>query len=54
MNAQLSEEDRQMLMDEVPAGRFGSPEEVAELVTDLAEHHSYLTGQVIGLDGGFI
>ena len=54
MNGQLSEEDRQMLMDEVPAGRFGSPEEVAELVTDLAEHHSYLTGQVIGLDGGFI
>ena len=54
MNAQLSEEDRLLLMDEVPAGRFGTPEEVAELVIDLAEHHNYMTGQVIGLDGGFI
>lgn len=54
MNAQLSEEERLMLMEEVPAGRFGTPEEVAELVLDLAEHHNYLTGQIIGLDGGFI
>ncbi len=54
MNAQLSEEERTELMEEVPAGRFGTPEEVADLVFDLAEHHSYLTGQVIGFDGGFI
>lgn len=54
MNAQLSDEERSLLMDEVPAGRFGTPNEVAGLVTDLAEHHNYLTGQVIGLDGGFI
>lgn len=54
MNAQLSDEERRILMDEVPAGRFGSPEEVAELVVDLAERHSYLTGQIIGLDGGFL
>lgn len=54
MNAQFSNEERQMLMDEVPAGRFGSPEEVAELVVDLAIKHPYLTGQIIGLDGGFL
>lgn len=54
MNAQLSTEERSMLMEEVPAGRFGSPQEVADLVTDLAEHHNYMTGQIIGLDGGFI
>lgn len=54
MNAQLSDEEREMLMEEVPAGRFGTPNEVADLVTDLAEHHNYLTGQIIGLDGGFI
>lgn len=29
MNAQLSEEERQLLMEEVPAGRFETPEEVA-------------------------
>ena len=54
MNAGFSEEERLALMDEVPAGRFGSPEEVAELVYNLAVNHPYLTGQVIGLDGGYI
>lgn len=54
MNAQLSEQERHSLMDEVPAGRFGSPREVADLVLDLAESHAYLTGQIIGLDGGFL
>ena len=54
MNAFLSEEDRQALTDEIPAGRFGQPEEVAELVLDLSEKHSYLTGQIIRLDGGWI
>lgn len=54
MNAQLSEEERQLLMEEVPAGRFGTPEEVAELILCLAQGHAYLTGQVIGLDGGFL
>lgn len=54
MNAEFSEEERLALMEEVPAGRFGEPEEVAELVYNLAEHHPYLTGQIIGLDGGYI
>lgn len=54
MNACLSCEDRQALMEEIPSGRFGSPEEVAELVLAMAQGHGYLTGQVIGLDGGFL
>lgn len=54
MNAQFSKEERAALMDEIPAGRFGTPEEVAELVFDLARGHSYMTGQIIGLDGGFL
>ncbi len=54
MNACFSEEERKMLEDEVPAGRFGLPQEVADLVTDLAENHPYMTGQIIGLDGGFL
>ena len=41
-------------MDEIPAGRFGTPEEVAALALQLAEGNDYLTGQVIVLDGGFL
>lgn len=54
MNEGFTEEERTALMDEIPAGRFGTPDETAELVYDLAENHPYLTGQVIGLDGGMI
>lgn len=54
MNACFTDEERRALADEIPAGRFGSPQEVAELAFDLAEKHPYLTGQVIGLDGGYI
>ena len=54
MNAFLSEADRIALTDEIPSGRFGRPEEVAELVLDLAQKHSYLTSQIIRLDGGWI
>lgn len=54
MNACFTEEERSALKEEIPAGRFGTPEEVATLVLDLAENHTYLTGQIIGLDGGYI
>jgi len=37
----------------IPANRFGTPEEVAELVSFLAgEKSSYITGQVISINGG--
>ena len=54
MNQQLSEEERLALEIEIPAGRFGTPEEVAEAVLQLADSPAYLTGQIIGIDGGFI
>ena len=53
MNAQLSEDERLALEIEIPAGRFGTPQEVADMVMQLANSPSYLTGQIIGLDGGF-
>lgn len=53
MNACFTEEDRIALAEEIPAGRFGHPDEVASLVLDLAQKHNYLTGQVITLDGGW-
>ncbi len=53
MNQCFSSEERQSLEDEIPAGRFGRPEEVAELTFSLATNHNYLTGQIITLDGGW-
>lgn len=53
MNQCFSSEERQALEDEIPAGRFGTPEEVAELVYSIASGHNYLTGQIISLDGGW-
>ena len=54
MNAHLNQEEWQELIDEIPANRAGMPEEVADLVLQLTESTSYLTGQVIRLDGGWI
>lgn len=53
MNSQLDAEERQALEEEIPAGRFGKCEEVASLVYDIATGHDYMTGQIIGLDGGW-
>ena len=54
MNGFLSEEEHAMLLDEIPAGRMGKPEEVADLVMKLIEAPEYLTGQIIKMDGGWI
>lgn len=54
MNQFLSKEERDRLIDEIPACRMGTPEEVGRLALQLAGKHSYLTGQIITLDGGWI
>lgn len=54
MNACFSPEERSELEAEIPAGRYGTPEEVAEFAFSLAMGHPYLTGQIITLDGGWI
>jgi 3-oxoacyl-[acyl-carrier protein] reductase len=55
MTDQLSEEARQRLLSVVPLGRWGTPEEVAEVVNFLAsDAASYLTGQIIHIDGGMV
>ena len=54
MNACFSEEERAELADEIPAGRFGTPEETAHLAVQLATGNEYLTGQIITFDGGWL
>lgn len=52
MNQQLSADERRALEEEIPAGRYGTTDEVAQIVWDIAHAPEYLTGQVIGVDGG--
>lgn len=53
MNSQLTAGERQALEYEIPMGRFGTPEEAAKLIFDIAGAPAYMTGQVIGIDGGY-
>ncbi len=54
MNHCLSPEDIAAITEEIPAGRMGTPQEVADLAYQITEKNEYLTGQVIALDGGWI
>ena len=54
MNADFSQPEREELENEIPAGRFGTANEVAQLVWQLLSGNDYLTGQIIRLDGGWI
>ena len=52
---ELTEEKRQRRLVHIPMGRFGTPEDVAEAVVFLAsDGASYITGQVLTIDGGMI
>ncbi len=51
----LGPETRQMLVEETPLGRLGTPEDIANAVAFFAQDSSsFLTGQVLTADGGFI
>jgi 3-oxoacyl-[acyl-carrier protein] reductase len=53
MTAVLSEEVRGKILAQVPLGRIGKPEDIAATVKFLtSEDASYITGQVIGVNGG--
>lgn len=53
MTAGLSEKVKEAMLAQVPLGRIGQPEDVAEVVAFLAsEKASYITGQVIHVNGG--
>ena len=54
MNRCFDEEERASLAEEIPYGRFASPEEAAAFCYQITESPEYLTGQIIRFDGGWI
>lgn len=55
MNSFLGEEDRKSLEEEIPMGRFGESDEIGKLAVFLcSDDSSYITGQIIRADGGYI
>lgn len=54
MNGRLTYEEMLALTDEIPLMRLGTAEEAAKAIFFLAsEDSAYITGQVLGVDGGF-
>lgn len=55
MTAELTDERRNAYLGQIPAGRFGAPEDVAKAIAFLAsDDAAYVTGQTLNVDGGLV
>ena len=55
MTAVLSDKVREAMVGEIPLGRMGAPEDVANAVLFLvSDQAAYITGQVVNVDGGMV
>ena len=55
MTATLPEKIKEETLNQIPLGKFGTPEDVANLAAFLvSEQAAYITGQVINVDGGMV
>ncbi len=52
MLSSFTEEDLKALADETPVGRLGTPKDVADAVLYLGTNSGFVTGQVLGVNGG--
>ena len=55
MSDEIPEEIKEQMLNSIPLGRFGKPEDVADLALFLSSDKSdYITGQVFNVDGGMV
>ncbi|MBQ8146330.1 MAG: 3-oxoacyl-ACP reductase FabG [Clostridia bacterium] len=55
MNAHLSSEDKEQLINDTPLGKIGKCEDVVNALIFLSEDKSsFITGQIFGVNGGYI
>ena len=55
MTTVLSDEIRQSIVQKVPLGKLGEPDDIAAAVAYLASAEAkYITGQVLTVDGGMV
>ena len=52
MNSTLTPDTISDLIEEIPLGRIGTPEDIAKAVVFLAKPNSFITGQVLSINGG--
>lgn len=53
LTSTLTEQQRQLMLEATPLGRFGTPEEIAAAINFLCSPEAgYITGQILGVDGG--
>lgn len=53
MNSHLSDDEKAVLEDEIPAGRMATADEAADAVLSLLNMPPYFTGEVVSFDGGW-
>jgi len=55
MTENFTDERRQMVIQSIPLGRIGQPDDIAKAVFFLASGYSdYITGEIMDVDGGFM
>src|SRR6185436_12794936 len=48
----LSDTEKQHMLNRIPRGEIGNPDEIARTALFLIEHAPYINGQIIAVDGG--